>query len=165
MMHSIGGISYVDPETYAGAVPVNLAAEVEDNYDINTIVEDITTAGGVVQAIDDLYGRKVVFFTVADLDSIYNIEAIDGVYLVKERYTTYPWSYDPVLDAVPEGYKAVVTDYMFLPLDDRHEALVGTANEDVGVVSSVREFWATTQGKVVTIGVVALVLYLVYGKR
>ena len=165
MMNSIGGISYVDPETYVGAVPVSLAAEVEDNYDINDIKAAITAAGGVVQAVDDLYGRSVVFFTVDDLDSIYNIENIDGVYLVKERYTTYPWSYDPVLDAVPEEEAQVVTDYMFLPLDDRHEYLVETANEDVGIVSSVREFWATTQGKVVTVGVVALVLYLVYGKR
>ena len=165
MMHRIGGISYVDPETYVGAVPVSLAAEVEDNHDIDAIKAAIIAEGGVVQAVDDLYGRKVVFFSVADVESIYNIENIDGVYLVKERYTTYPWSYDPVLDAVPEEEAQVVTDYMFLPLDDRQEYLIETAKDDGGILTVAREFLTTTRGKVVTVGVLALVLYLMYGKR
>jgi hypothetical protein len=137
---SIGGISYINPDTYAGELPIDLAAEVNDNIDVQDVVDAITAAGGKVQTTDNIYGRNVVFFSIDDIDYLTEIENITGVYLVKEPYTTYPWSYT-------EEEQAVVT----VPVVE---------DEEDGVAAFVRN----NIKPILVISITAVVLYSMYGK-
>ncbi|MFA5379082.1 MAG: hypothetical protein WC455_25225 [Dehalococcoidia bacterium] len=140
---NIGGVSYIDPDTYTGALPINLVAELDDNVDVQGITAAITAAGGTVQTVDDIYGRNVVFFSVSDIGHLNVIQNITGVYLVKEPYTTYPWSY------VEEEEQAVaIVD------------VLTDENKDDGVAAFVRN----NIKPILVISVTAVVLYFMYGK-
>ena len=140
---NIGGVSYIDPDTYTGALPINLVAELDDDADVQGVIAAITAAGGTVQTVDDIYGRNVVFFSIDDIDYLTEIENITGVYLVKEPYTTYPWSY------VEEEEQAVAIVDVLTPED-----------ADGGVAEFVRHNIKT----ILVISITAVVLYSMYGK-
>jgi hypothetical protein len=141
---SIGGVSYIDPDTYTGALPINLVAELDDDADVQGVIAAITAAGGTVQTIDDIYGRNVVFFSISDIEHLNVIQDITGVYLVKEPYTTYPWSY------VEEEEQGAVTVVDVPVVED----------EDDGVAAFVRN----NIKPILVISVTAVVLYFMYGK-
>lgn len=139
---SIGGVSYIDPDTYTGALPINLVAELDSNADVQGIIAAITAAGGKVQTVDDIYGRNVVFFSVSDIGYLDVIHDITGVYLVKEPYTTYPWSYT-------EEEEGQVVTVVTVPTE-----------EDEGIA----EFVRNNLKPILVVSTIAVVLYFMYGK-
>jgi hypothetical protein len=110
---------------------------------VQGVIAAITAAGGTVQTVDDIYGRNVVFFSISDIEHLNVIQDLTGVYLVKEPYTTYPWSY------VEEEEQAVAIVDVLTPED-----------ADGGVAEFVRHNIKT----ILVISITAVVLYSMYGK-
>lgn len=179
---SIGGyVDYLEeePQERSGN-GYELAAELDGSIPLSDVENEIQALGGYVDFVDEMYGRNVVFFTINSLSQANEVENIPGVYLVKERYTTSAWQYDPALDAMPEAQKQVVTDYMFLPEDELRQArepepeqeqenkvttTTTTGTGEGNHTNDIMAFLTNNRKTILAIGITSVVIYLLYGRR